>query len=74
MEVRGDSSFPASLFTDSTITCDDTTYPVAQGLNGEPVIVNADALSWTPQFLPRRCSAVTFETDVDVTFLATPYA
>jgi len=74
MEVRGGSGFPASLFTDSTITCDDAAYRVAQGLNGEPVIVDASVLSWSPQFLPRRCSAVTFETDVDVTFLATPYA
>jgi len=74
MEVRSDSGFPASLFTDSTISCDDAAYRVAQGLDGSPLIVDADALSWTPQFLPRRCQAVTFASDVDVTFLATPFA
>jgi hypothetical protein len=74
MEATNGSGLPASLFAASTIACDETTYRLAQGLNGSPLIVAADALSWSPQFLPQSCRTVTFPTNVDITFSATSVA
>ena len=72
MDVRRTASPAGGFFTESTIACGDVIYRVAQGLTTEALVVRADAVPWSAQFLPATCETVSFPTEVDVTFVAVP--
>jgi hypothetical protein len=72
MDVHRASSFGGGIFAESTIACGDVKYRVAQGLNTVALVVRADAVPWSAQFLPATCETVSFPTEVDITFAAVP--